>query len=96
MKIAFLGSVGMQGKAALVDLANIDSVDDIIRADVDLKGWKQLEGFLYTSRIRPVKVDGSSQKAIASLLAQNVDVALDLEDFFPKQRQHALGCCPSG
>jgi hypothetical protein len=75
----------MQGKAALVDLLNIDPVDDIICADVDLKGWKQLEGFLDTSRIRSVQVDGPSPKAIASLLAQDVDVALDLEDFFPKQ-----------
>ena len=29
MKIAVLGGVGMQGKAALVDLVNIDPVDDI-------------------------------------------------------------------
>ena len=85
MKIAVLGGLGMQGKAALVDLVNIDPVDDIICADADLKGWKQLERFLDTSRIRPVQVDASSPKAIASLLAQDVDVALDLKDFFPKQ-----------
>ncbi|MGA9263045.1 MAG: saccharopine dehydrogenase C-terminal domain-containing protein, partial [Desulfobacterales bacterium] len=78
MKIVVLGGMGMQGKAALVDLVNIDPVDDIICADADLKGWKQLEGFLDTSRIRPVQVDGSSPKAIASLLAQDVDVAIDL------------------
>lgn len=78
MKIAVLGGLGMQGKAALVDLVNIDPVDEIICADADLKGWKQLEGFLDTSRIRPVQLDGSSPNAIASLLAQDVDVAIDL------------------
>ncbi len=68
----------MQGKAALVDLVNIDPADDIICADADLKGWKQLEGFLDTSRIRPVRVDGTSSKALVSLLSQDVDVAIDL------------------
>ncbi|MFZ0614070.1 MAG: saccharopine dehydrogenase C-terminal domain-containing protein [Desulfobacterales bacterium] len=78
MKIVVLGGLGMQGKAALVDLVNIDPVDDIICADADLKDWKQLEGFLDTSRIRPVQVDGTSSKALVSLLSQDVDVAIDL------------------
>jgi lysine 6-dehydrogenase len=78
MRIAVLGGLGMQGKAALLDLVNIDPVADIICADVDLKGWKQLEGFLDTSRIRPIQLDGSSPKAIAALLTRDVDVAIDL------------------
>lgn len=75
----------MQETAALIDLVNIDAVDDTICADVGLKGWKKIEGFLDTSRIRSAQMDSSSPKAIASLLAQDVDAALDLEDFFPKQ-----------
>ena len=78
MKVVVLGGLGMQGKAALVDLVNVDPVDDVICVDADLKGWKQLEEIVDTSRILPVQVDGTSPKALSSLLAQDVDVAIDL------------------
>jgi lysine 6-dehydrogenase len=78
MKVVVLGGLGMQGKAALVDLVNVDPVDNVICVDADLKGWKQLEEIVDTSRILPVQVDGTSPKALSSLLAQDVDVAIDL------------------
>ena len=44
MKVVVLGGLGMQGKAALVDLVNVDPVDDVICVDADLKGWKPARG----------------------------------------------------
>ncbi|MEW5910260.1 MAG: saccharopine dehydrogenase NADP-binding domain-containing protein, partial [Thermodesulfobacteriota bacterium] len=78
MKIAVLGGLGMQGKAALLDLARSSQVREILCADVNLKDWGNLPAFTPTSKIKPVRMDGSSTDAIVSLLKQGVDAAIDL------------------
>jgi saccharopine dehydrogenase-like NADP-dependent oxidoreductase len=78
MKIAVLGSLGMQGKAALIDLARSRRVREIICADVSLKDWGKLAAITDVSKIKPVQVDGSSRQALADLFKQGVDAAIDL------------------
>lgn len=78
MKIAVLGGLGMQGKAALLDLAHSDQVREIVCADVNFKDWDKLAAITDVAKIKPVKLDGSSREAIITLLNQGIDAAIDL------------------
>jgi lysine 6-dehydrogenase len=78
MKIAVLGGLGMQGKAALLDLARSSRVSEIICADVSLKDWDKLAAITDVSKIKPVPLDGSSKQAIIFLLKEGVDAVIDL------------------
>jgi len=78
MKIVVLGGLGMQGKAALLDLARSTAVREVICADYTLKDWGRMAALTDVSKIKPVRVDGSSKQALAALLAQGVDAAIDL------------------
>lgn len=78
MKIAVLGGLGMQGKAALLDLARSDQVREIICADVSLKGWDKLAAITDVSKIKPVQLDGSSREGLVALLKQGADAVIDL------------------
>jgi saccharopine dehydrogenase-like NADP-dependent oxidoreductase len=78
MKIAVIGGLGMQGKAALIDLARNSRVREIICADVNLKDWDKLAAITDVSKIRPVQLDGASKQAIVSLLKQGIDAVIDL------------------
>ncbi|MEJ5360014.1 MAG: saccharopine dehydrogenase C-terminal domain-containing protein [Desulfobacterales bacterium] len=78
MKIAVLGALGLQGRAALRDLAASPRVREILCADCDLSAWEALRTQLDTSRITPVRIDASSRRDLVGLLAQGVDAAIDL------------------
>jgi saccharopine dehydrogenase-like NADP-dependent oxidoreductase len=78
MKIAVLGGLGMQGKAALLDLARSERVRSIICADSNLRDWDKLARVTDTSKIKPVELNASSRKAVADLLRDGVDAAIDL------------------
>jgi lysine 6-dehydrogenase len=78
MKIAVLGGMGSQGRAALLDLARCDEVEEIISADLSSDALDKLRPFADVNKITPVKVDASSKKALAQLLGDNVDAAIDL------------------
>jgi saccharopine dehydrogenase-like NADP-dependent oxidoreductase len=78
VKIAVLGGLGLQGKAALLDLAGSDRVREIICADVSLKGWDKLSSIIDVSKIKPVQVNGSSRQALVALFKQGVDAVIDL------------------
>ncbi len=78
MKIAVLGGLGMQGKAALLDLARSGRVREITCADVSLKDWDRLAAITDVSKIKPVQVDGSSKKALVGLFKQGFDAVIDL------------------
>jgi len=78
MKIAVLGGLGMQGKAALLDLARSGRVREIICADASLKEWDKLTAITDVSKIKPVQVDGSSKKALVALFKEGVDAVIDL------------------
>jgi lysine 6-dehydrogenase len=78
MKVAVLGGMGLQGKAALTDLARSEDVEEIICADLAPKALGKMAGLLEVGKITPVKIDASSKNSLVSVLRQDVDVAIDL------------------
>jgi lysine 6-dehydrogenase len=78
MKIAVLGGLGMQGKAALLDLARSERVQKVVCADYSLKDWDRLAAITDISKITAVQVDGSSKTALAALFKQGFDAVIDL------------------
>ncbi len=80
MKIAVLGGLGLQGRAALADLSINREVEEIVCADGNLGSWSQVKEFVDPSRIRPVQIDASSKDELVSVLT-GMDVAIDLLPF---------------
>jgi saccharopine dehydrogenase-like NADP-dependent oxidoreductase len=78
MKIAVLGGLGLQGRAALLDLARSKRVQKVVCADYCLKGWDKLSAITDVAKIEPVQVDGASIPALVSLLKQGFDAVIDL------------------
>lgn len=78
MKIAVLGGLGFQGKAALLDLSRSEAVREIISVDAAPKGLGKLAEFLDMNKVKLVELDASSQDAITSVLKRGVDVGIDL------------------
>ncbi len=78
MRIAVLGGLGMQGKAALLDLARSERVKEVLCADTNLKGWESFAARTDTAKITPVEVDAASKAALTRLLGKGVDAAIDL------------------
>jgi lysine 6-dehydrogenase len=78
MKIAVLGGLGLQGKAALFDLMRSDQVREIICADVSLKEWEKVRGMMDTRKIRPFRLDASSKGELSAFFAQDLNAVIDL------------------
>ena len=78
MKISVLGGLGLQGKAAVIDLSKSDMVDEVICADVSFDAWEEIAPFLDASKVKKVKIDASSKASILSLIGRDVDVVVDL------------------
>ncbi len=78
MKVLLLG-VGMQGKAALHDLAHSSAVTEIVTADLDLAA---LTAHLATlpdgDRIGREPLDATQPAALAQLFSRQPDLAIDL------------------
>ncbi|MGD8322308.1 MAG: saccharopine dehydrogenase C-terminal domain-containing protein [Gemmatimonadota bacterium] len=78
MNILLLG-VGMQGRGALHDLARNDAVTSVVAADKDLpslEAWVSARG--YGDKVRCVSVDAEDAEALYGLMADGVDVVVDL------------------
>jgi lysine 6-dehydrogenase len=78
MKVALLGGLGLQGKAALFDLAGSKSVEKIICADSATELPALLKARLDPDKIIFVRIDASSKGSILGILQDDVDVAIDL------------------
>jgi len=78
MRIAVLGGMGIQGRAALADLAASPPVESIICADADLTGFESKTGFFDTGKVTPVQIDASSSAELEAILRDGVDVTIDL------------------
>ena len=78
MKIAVLGGLGLQGKAAVADLAGSDAVRSIVCADATLDSWESVTDIMDTSKIEPVIIDALDKTALIALLRKDVDVVIDL------------------
>ncbi|QTA81540.1 Aaccharopine dehydrogenase [Desulfonema limicola] len=77
MKIAVIGGLGLQGRAAVADLARSEKVSEVICADADLAGLEMIKDFPNFDKVRAVKIDAGSRKELAALLKQ-ADAAIDL------------------
>lgn len=77
MKILVLGGCGIQGRAAVYDLAGSAAVDEVICADANLDGFVELAPFTNMAKVRPVAVDANDQESLSKLFEQ-ADVAVDL------------------
>lgn len=78
MKILLLG-VGMQGKAALHDLAGHAEVAEIIAADCDLEAlMAHVQSKQYGAKVRCEHVEATNPVSIEHLLRHGPDVVIDL------------------
>jgi lysine 6-dehydrogenase len=79
MIVAVLGGMGLQGRAALLDLTRSKEVEKVLCADVVQSGdLGKLERFIDRSKVEMVKMDGSSKPDIVRVLKKGADVAIDL------------------
>jgi lysine 6-dehydrogenase len=78
VRVLLLG-VGMQGKAALHDLAHSPGVAEVIAADWDREALQaHVRQHPYGDRVRCECVDGREVESIRRLMAQGPDVVIDL------------------
>lgn len=77
MRVLVLGGCGIQGKAAVVDLARTAAVERVICADVNLEGIKGISGFIDMSKVHTELLDATESDGLDRLFRQ-ADVAIDL------------------
>lgn len=77
MKIAVLGGLGLQGRAAIADLAASADVEEIVCVDTASDGPARLGGLTDLSRVRFVVPEGAIGPALVEVLA-DVDAVIDL------------------
>ncbi|MER8751381.1 saccharopine dehydrogenase family protein [Mesorhizobium sp. M1050] len=77
MKIAVLGGLGLQGRAAIADLVVSDGVEEIVCVDTAADGPARLAGLTDLARVRFVVPDGAIGPALAKVL-DDVDAVIDL------------------
>jgi len=76
MKIAVLGGLGLQGRAAIADLV-ASGVEEVICVDTAPDGAARLAGLTDLARVRFVVPEGAIGPALASVLA-DADAVIDL------------------
>ncbi|MBZ9676385.1 saccharopine dehydrogenase family protein [Mesorhizobium sp. ES1-1] len=76
MKIAVLGGLGLQGRAAIADLV-ASGVDEVVCVDTAPDGAARLGGLTDLARVRFVVPEGAIGPALAGVLA-GVDAVIDL------------------
>jgi lysine 6-dehydrogenase len=77
MIVAVLGGMGLQGRAALLDLTRSKGVEKVLCADAVLSGdLGKIEKFIDRSKVEMVKMDGSSKPDIVRVLKKGADVAI--------------------
>ena len=77
MKVLLLG-VGLQGKVALHDLVNNDSVTEIVAADINIEALKQLVETNQYSKVQCEFIDASNQENVNQLMELKPDLVIDL------------------
>lgn len=78
MKVVVLGGMGIQGRAAMADLASSPAVETIVCADLDLSGFDGIGEFIDTAKMTAVKLDASSKNELKAILGEGADVIIDL------------------
>ena len=77
MRVLVLGGCGIQGKTAVFDLAGTTDVKQVICADVNLEGIKEMSDFIDMSKIRTESLDAADSESLDRLFRQ-ADVVIDL------------------
>ncbi|KQU83466.1 saccharopine dehydrogenase [Mesorhizobium sp. Root695] len=77
MKIAVLGGLGLQGRAAIADLVASDGVEQVVCVDTAPDGPARLAGLTDLARVRFVVPEGAIGPALATVL-NDVDAVIDL------------------
>ncbi|UDL89085.1 saccharopine dehydrogenase family protein [Mesorhizobium sp. PAMC28654] len=77
MKIAVLGGLGLQGRAAIADLVASDGVEEVVCVDTAPDGAARLAGLTDLSRVRFVVPEGAIASVLGNVL-DDVDAAIDL------------------
>ncbi|TIL66815.1 saccharopine dehydrogenase C-terminal domain-containing protein [Mesorhizobium sp.] len=77
MKIAVLGGLGLQGRAAIADLVASADVKEVVCVDTAPNGAARLGGLTDLARVRFVVPEGAIAPVLASVLT-GVDAAIDL------------------
>jgi saccharopine dehydrogenase-like NADP-dependent oxidoreductase len=77
MRIAVLGGLGLQGRAAIADLVASAGVEEIVCVDTAADGPARLAGLTDLSRVRFVAPEGAIGPALTTVLA-DVDAVIDL------------------
>ena len=77
MKVAVLGGLGLQGRAAIADLAASAGVAQIVCVDTAPGGLDRLARLVDPDRVRLVRPEGPIRAALATVM-RDVDVAIDL------------------
>ena len=79
MIVAVLGSMGLQGRAAVLDLTRSKGVEKVLCADaIQSDDLGKLEKFIDRSKVERVEMDASSARNIVRVLKRGADVAIDL------------------
>ena len=78
MRIIVLGGFGIQGRAALVDLARSEDVKEIICADSGLNNLGGFSGVPGLDKIRVVKLDAGRVDDLVRLMAEGAEAVIDL------------------
>ena len=77
MRIAVLGGLGLQGRAAIADLVASDGVEEIVCVDTAADGPARLAGLTDLARVRFVVPEGAIGPTLANVLDE-VDAVIDL------------------
>ncbi|MER9254019.1 saccharopine dehydrogenase family protein [Mesorhizobium sp. M0598] len=77
MKIAVLGGLGLQGRAAIADLVASDGVEQVVCLDTATDGAARLGGLTDLARVRFVVPEGAIGPALADVM-KDVDAVIDL------------------
>ena len=77
MKVLVLGGCGIQGKAAVIDLARTAAVEEVICADANIDGIRDIETFIDKAKVRNVSLDAADAVSLDRLFRQ-ADVSVDL------------------
>ncbi|MER8592916.1 saccharopine dehydrogenase NADP-binding domain-containing protein [Mesorhizobium sp. M1182] len=77
MKIAVLGGLGLQGRAAIADLVASDGVEQVVCVDTATDGAARLGGLTDLARVRFVVPEGAIGPVLADVM-EDVDAVIDL------------------
>ena len=78
MKVFVLGGLGLQGRAAVIDLMRSAEVKEVVCADAHTQGLESLTALEGFEKLRPVALDAASPAALVELLSSGADAAIDL------------------